>query len=228
MLETEQSYKRLDIETMVRKEFPHIKKSPYVAKHSQFRNYPEVLYFLEEMNKAAEELNLKGSFYDSPHGLANSQNKQTALDIAKLGASAMKIERFREVVSSKSHVVKKNTNGNRKTYKWYNTHLMLGQRGINGIKTGITPTAGPCLATSICYEGVELIVIILCTKNMDIRWSETWKLANWAIQRLKTIDKFYNGKADKVGSIKNDSGSAADGENDRSKHKRLLNRIRHL
>jgi len=50
----------------------NIKKSPYLVKHSQFRNYNEVLYFLEEMNKTAEECNLKGSFYDSPHGLSNS------------------------------------------------------------------------------------------------------------------------------------------------------------
>ena len=141
---------------------------------------------------------MKGSFYDSPHGLANSQNKQTAIDLAKLSTIAMKNEKFREIVGTKSHIVKKNTNGNRKTYKWYNTHLMLGQRGINGIKTGITPTAGPCLVTSLSYEGIDLVVVIIACKNMDIRWSETWKLANWAIQRLKTIDKFYNGKSDKV------------------------------
>lgn len=30
------------------------------------------MYFLEEMNKTAEELHLKGSFYDSPHGLGNT------------------------------------------------------------------------------------------------------------------------------------------------------------
>jgi len=104
----------------------------------------------------------------------------------------MKLPLFRDTVATKSHVLKKNTNGNKKTYKWYNTHLMLGQRGINGIKTGVTPSAGPCLATSLSYEGIELIVVIICTKSMDIRWSETWKLANWAMQRLKTIDKFYN------------------------------------
>ena len=72
------------METILRKEFPSIKKSLYVAKHSQFRNYPEILYFLEEMNKVGEELGLKGTFYDSPHGLSNSNNKSTALDIAKL------------------------------------------------------------------------------------------------------------------------------------------------
>ena len=104
----------------------NIKKSPFVAKHSQFRNYLEVLYFLEEMNKTAEELNLKGSFYDSPHGLANMNNKSTALDVAKLSTRAMKWPVFREVVSTKYYTVKKNTNGNKRTYKWNNTHLMLG------------------------------------------------------------------------------------------------------
>lgn len=147
------------------------------------------------MNRTSEELNLKGSFYDSPHGLANSNNRSTALDVAKLSTHAMKLPVFREVVGTKAHIIKKNTNGNKKTYKWYNTHLMLGQRGINGIKTGITPAAGPCLATSLAYDGIELIVVIIHTRTMDIRWSETWKLANWAIQRLKMIDKFYNNKS---------------------------------
>lgn len=75
---------------MREKEYPAIKKSPYIVKGSQFKNYPEVLYFLEEMNKTAERINLKNSTYDSPHGLANFNNRQTALDIAKLSTEAMK------------------------------------------------------------------------------------------------------------------------------------------
>jgi len=59
---------------------------------------------------------------------------------------------------------------------------------------------------------------------MDIRWSETWKLANWAMQRLKTIDKFYNQKSEKMN--KNDNNNSE--SDDKVKHKRLLNRIRHL
>jgi D-alanyl-D-alanine carboxypeptidase len=102
----------------------------------------------------------------------------------------MKLKEFREIVGTKFYQIKKNANGNKKSYKWTNTHMMLGQRGINGIKTGITPTAGPCLCTSISLEGIELIIVIMCTKSTDIRWPETWKLANWAIHRLRTIEKF--------------------------------------
>jgi len=142
------------------------------------------------MNKTAENHGLKHTFYDSPHGLSNTNNKSSALDISKLATLCMQSKKFREIVSTKFFTVKKNTNGNRRTYKWYNTHLMLGQRGINGVKTGITPNAGPCLCTSIWNEDFEIMVVILNTKNTDIRWPETWKLANWAMTRMKTIAKF--------------------------------------
>jgi D-alanyl-D-alanine carboxypeptidase len=171
-----------------------------------------VLFFLEEMNKTAEKLGLKHTMYDSPHGLSNTQNKSSALDISKLTTKCMQMKKFREIVCTKFFTVKKNTNGNRKTYKWYNTHMMLGQRGINGVKTGITPNAGPCLCTSIWNEDFEITVVILNTKNCDIRWPETWKLANWAMTRMKTIAKFQQ----------------AQDANDPIQHKRLLNRIRHL
>jgi len=148
------------------------------------------MFFLEEMNKTGEKLGLKSSTYDSPHGLSNQQNKTSSLDVSKLTTVCMQFKKFRDVVSTKFYNIKKNTNGNRKTYKWYNTHLMLGQRGINGVKTGITPNAGPCLCTSIWNEDFEIVVVIIATKNMDIRWPETWKLANWAMTRMKTIAKF--------------------------------------
>jgi hypothetical protein len=40
------------------------------------------------------------------------------------------------------------------------------------------------------YDDFEITVVIVNTKSMDIRWAETWKLANWAMQRMKTIAKF--------------------------------------
>jgi len=167
-----------------------IRRSNYVDKRTQFKQFQEVMYFLEEMNKTAERIGLKNSWYDSPHGLSNFNNKTSAFDIAKLSALCMKMSKFREVVNTKFYMVKKNTNGNKRTYKWHNTHLMLGQRGINGIKTGVTPNAGPCLCTSIVRDEFEICVVIICTKDMDIRWPETWKLANWAMSRMKLISKF--------------------------------------
>ena len=101
--------------------------SPYVVKRSQFKEYPEVLAFLEEMNKNCARLNLRSSFFDSPHGLMNQNSRSTAFDIAKLTAYCMEDERFCKVVGTKNYVVprKKDINGNKRTYRWENTHKMI-------------------------------------------------------------------------------------------------------
>lgn len=103
-----------------------IRKSAYIAKGTYYKNHTNILFFIEEMNKTAEAIGLKYTFYDSCHGLSNTNNKSSAIDVSKLAAQAMKMKKFRDVVCTKFYSVKKNTNGNRRTYKWYNTHQMLG------------------------------------------------------------------------------------------------------
>lgn len=69
---------------------------------------------------------------------------------------------------------------------------MLGQPGITAIKTGVTNTAGPCLATAANLDNSEssIVIVLLACKDMDCRWLETYKLAKWATNRLIKIRKF--------------------------------------
>ena len=78
-----------------------------------------------------------------------------------------------------------NEQNKKATYIWENTNKLLGVPGFVGLKTGITPAAGPCLAA--CYEnkGHMIIVVILQSKSMEARWEEVPKLVNWAIARSK-------------------------------------------
>jgi D-alanyl-D-alanine carboxypeptidase len=69
---------------------------------------------------------------------------------------------------------------------------LLWSKGVSGIKTGITVAAGPCLATCLNREGLDLVIVLLCCKSLEARWVETNKLANWSIARLKKIKKFQN------------------------------------
>lgn len=67
---------------------------------------------------------------------------------------------------------------------------MFGQTYVSPIKTGITQSAGPCLATAIEIEpGLKLIVVLLSCKDMDARWTETYKIAKWATSRTKKINE---------------------------------------
>jgi len=64
---------------------------------------------------------------------------------------------------------------------------MLLEKGFTGLKTGITPSAGPCLASSVKKDGFNLILIILNSKSKETRWTETKKLVSWTITKVSKI-----------------------------------------
>ena len=89
------------------------------------------------------------SYYDSPHGLMNKNNLSSAEDQAILISECMKIDAFRKVVGTKVYETKAyvSTGSNGLTnYKWENTNKLLNKHFISA-KTGITPSAGPCLVS---------------------------------------------------------------------------------
>ena len=55
---------------------------------------------------------------------------------------------FRDIVGKKNYSCRVlDYSENEKTFTWRNTNKLLG-KGFNGTKTGITPSAGPCLSAS--------------------------------------------------------------------------------
>jgi D-alanyl-D-alanine carboxypeptidase len=78
-----------------------------LAKNSQAKQFSEVCAFLKEMNKNCVRLNLRSSFFDSPHGLMNPISRSTAFDVAKLSAVCLKDQRFRTIVNTKFYKVLK-------------------------------------------------------------------------------------------------------------------------
>mmetsp|Transcript_11309 Transcript_11309/g.8314 ORF Transcript_11309/g.8314 Transcript_11309/m.8314 type:complete len:81 (+) Transcript_11309:104-346(+) len=77
----------------------------------------------------------------------HEQNVSTAEDIAKLSFKALKFQAFREVVKTQNFSCISRLS-QEYSYSWANTNKLL-ECGYDGLKTGITPTAGPCLAASL-------------------------------------------------------------------------------
>lgn len=75
-------------------------------------------------------------------------------------------------------------------------------KGFNGLKTGITPAAGPCLAASFEKDSLHLIIILMNTKTMDNRWVEVPKLTLWAINRLNKMCEYFAENQLPNGSLK--------------------------
>ena len=126
------------------------------------------------MNDHRTRIGMKKSNFAVAHGMHHDNNYSNAFDVAKMCCVAMKDERSRQVVKVSKHEYKSKVHEGH-TYVWENTNYLLKQ-GYTGIKTGVTPTAGPCLAASTRKDGYHVVVVVLSCCSMDSRWYEVPKL----------------------------------------------------
>lgn len=142
------------------------------------------------------------TFFDSPHGMTNRFNTSTALDLAKISAMALNNPHFSKIVKTKRHKCSTQkpydfdydnpeSEFQPRQYFWENTNKLLWRAGYTGLKTGITTTAGPCLAASYKCEATEenYVIVLLNSRSMDHRWNEVGKLRSWASARMRKIKK---------------------------------------
>ncbi len=124
--------------------------------------------FAELMNQKAEKLNLKHTHFVTPHGLDDQNHYTTAYELALLTDYALKNEKFKNIVATKTTTI--HVNGQPRTIS--NTNELLGNlNGVYGVKTGFTFNAGRCLVSSCKQNDMDMIVVVLGadTKNQRTR-----------------------------------------------------------
>lgn len=132
--------------------------------------------FVELMNAKAEQLGLNDTRYQNPHGLDETNHFTSAHDLGVLARYAMGIEEFRRIVALPETIV----TGRKGDQVLESSNLLLGEfAGANGIKTGWTNKAGYCLVASAERGGVELIAVVLGSRNEDSRFDEAADLLEW-------------------------------------------------
>ena len=138
-----------------------------------------ILKFADSMNEKAKELGCKKTHFSNPHGLTAKWHYSTARDMAKIAAYCMKNPDFRNLVNHQKSVIHWHLPSNR-TYKSETTNELLGKYdGANGIKTGWTNAAKGCVAASAKRGDVELIAIVMKSKNHDTRFADAKKLLDY-------------------------------------------------
>jgi D-alanyl-D-alanine carboxypeptidase len=105
--------------------------------------------FVTQMNALAGTLKMQRTHFLNPHGGDDkTQPYSTALDMARLTRYAMNKAAFRFYVSQRERQINWSSAGKKRSYVLRNTNELLGQNGIDGVKTGQTAKAGGCLALS--------------------------------------------------------------------------------
>jgi D-alanyl-D-alanine carboxypeptidase len=122
-------------------------------------------HFVHEMNVEARILGLRDTHFVSPSGVVDVGNYSSAWDLAALTRVAMRKPRFRHIVRTRIKHVKWNAPTFAKIY--VNNNRLLGlYPGANGVKTGYTHKAGPCLVASATRGGKSLIAVVLDSPDM--------------------------------------------------------------
>ncbi len=110
-----------------------------------------VITFVSQMNALAKNLKMDRTKFANPQGLDTDVKPvpySSAMDMARLTRYALNKAGFRFYVSQKERQISWNRAGSKKDYMLRNTNELLGQDGVDGVKTGRTTRAGDCLIVS--------------------------------------------------------------------------------
>ena len=123
--------------------------------------------FVDLMNERAAQLGCENTHFANPHGLHDDNHYTTAWDIYLISNEAMKYPLFREMVTSKSYTVAPTNLAPQRVL--HDTNALISNHNktgylyqyATGIKTGYTPEAGYCLASSATKGDRSLIAVVL-------------------------------------------------------------------
>jgi serine-type D-Ala-D-Ala carboxypeptidase (penicillin-binding protein 5/6) len=137
--------------------------------------------FVTQMNALAKQLKMERTRFVNPHGVDTNVKPlpySTAEDVARLTRYALNKASFRFYVSQRDRQISWRRGGKEQRYLLHNTNELLGNNGIDGVKTGLTARAGQCLVLSsgrdpqVVQEGQgtrifprRIVVVLLGSSN---------------------------------------------------------------
>lgn len=136
--------------------------------------------FVSRMNEKAKELGLTNTHFIDPAGY-DDDNYSTAHDMGRLGAYALSIPQFAEVVKTPEALIL--SNSGLISHPLKNLNELLTIPGVNGVKTGFTNEAEGVLVTSFMHNNKQYVIVVLRSKD---RFQDTKELLMGIIEDLKS------------------------------------------
>ena len=178
--------------------------------------------FSEMMNDRAILCGAEKTNYKNPNGLNENRSRlnwTSAKDLALISAEAMKIEKFREIVSSKRHTIpatnksepRKLVNSNLCLWDKVDTIVMddgevpVYYEGCSGVKTGMTSDAGYCFVGTAERDGSQYLAVTLNAPDSLTRFQDVIKLWDYAFDTFTTHTVIEKGTEAGVQRVKRGS-----------------------
>jgi D-alanyl-D-alanine carboxypeptidase (penicillin-binding protein 5/6) len=123
--------------------------------------------FAEEMNQEAESMGLKNTNFENPAGIDARGHYSSARDLATMARAAMEYPKFDDIVDTEQATI---TTQNREIAVSNTNKLLYTYDEANGVKTGTSPKAGPCLVTSATDGDESYVAVVLDARSEEYRF----------------------------------------------------------
>ncbi|MDO4437878.1 MAG: D-alanyl-D-alanine carboxypeptidase family protein [Eubacteriales bacterium] len=166
------------------------------AKHPELKsgNETDREVFVKMMNMKAEELGCKGTHFNNPSGLTDSNHYTTPYDMCLILAEAIKNEAFIDIEAHTywTHApIKRYPDPEDPWNTVYPKHMMLKRnshqyyKGAFAGKTGYTMNAGNTLVTAAERDGMVLVATVMNAHNNH--YNDTRRLFDFGFDNFKSI-----------------------------------------
>ena len=134
--------------------------------------------FVAMMNQKAASLGAVHTHYRNPHGLSAPNHVSTAYDLAWIARYALMNPTFAQIVGTKeTNIEWLDRKGGSHDRSLRNTNKLLWMlEDADGVKTGTTNAAGPCLVSSATRDNQKLIAVVLHDHS---RWYDSMQLLKY-------------------------------------------------
>ena len=123
--------------------------------------------FVEDMNQEADSMGLKNTHFENPAGLDARGHYSSARDLATMARAAMEYPTFADIVDTERTRI---STQNREIEFSNTNNLLYAYEEANGVKTGTSPQAGPCLVASATEGDESYIAVVLDAAGEEYRF----------------------------------------------------------
>ncbi len=165
--------------------------------------------FVAQMNLRARDLGATNTHFRNPHGLSAPGHYSSAYDLALLARYALANPAFAAIVSSKEISIEWfDRRGREKDINLRNTNKLLWMlEEADGVKTGTTGEAGPCLVSSATRGYHKLIAVVL---HDHARWYDSMQLLKYGFDNYDLYD--YADQGALIATLPVEGGLAAEAD----------------
>lgn len=159
--------------------------------------------FVKIMNKYAKKLGLKNTHFKNCTGLDENDHYSSAYDMSVIARELVKHEKILNYSSIYETYLRSDTDN--KFWLVNTNKLVRFYKGVDGLKTGYTDTAGYCLTATINKDNMRVIAVVMGEDSSTTRNSEVSGLLDYAYNLYKKDT--YITKEEVLGNAKVEKGN---------------------